>query len=80
MKTTFLHGELEEQIYMIQHDGFQCSDKKRLYFQVEEILVWAKGVSKAMVQMVLPVICLDLFIIEVCMIVVYIITKLMNVQ
>ena len=34
----FLHGELEEEIYMLQQKGFEENGKKELGFQVNQIM------------------------------------------
>ncbi|KAL0326205.1 UNVERIFIED_CONTAM: Retrovirus-related Pol polyprotein from transposon TNT 1-94 [Sesamum radiatum] len=57
VKTTFLHGDLEEQIYMEQPDRFTqpghehlvCKLKKSLYMAVAEAAkeaLWLSGLSK----------------------------------
>ncbi|KAK3011204.1 hypothetical protein RJ639_011566 [Escallonia herrerae] len=47
VKTTFLHGELEEQIFMHQPEGFVIQDKEDLVCLLKKILVWIKVISKA---------------------------------
>jgi hypothetical protein len=49
IKTAFLHGDLEEYIYMDQPDGFHYSWKRRLCVQVEEVLIWSEMISKIVV-------------------------------
>nr|KYP44429.1 Retrovirus-related Pol polyprotein from transposon TNT 1-94 [Cajanus cajan] len=43
VKTTFLHGDLDENIYMVQPEGFQIAGKENLVFilllYVDDILV-----------------------------------------
>ena len=45
VKSAFLHGNLEEQIYMYQPKGFLDSGKEDYVF-VEEIFVWLEIVTK----------------------------------
>jgi hypothetical protein len=47
VKTTFLHGDLEEEIYMEQPQGYEVKGKENFYIQVEEEIVWPKASSKA---------------------------------
>ena len=49
VKTDFLHGDLEEEIYMEQPKGFKVKGKENMSLQVEEELVWAKASSSSMV-------------------------------
>eukprot|EP00253_Pinus_taeda_P035248 PITA_35248 len=50
VKTTFLHGDLEEEIYMKQPEGFAVKGKKeRTGMQVKEVSVWVKTVTKDVV-------------------------------
>ena len=44
VKTTFLHGELEEDIYMQQPEGFIVSGKEDNVF-AEKISLWPKTVT-----------------------------------
>jgi hypothetical protein len=46
VKTTFLHGDLEEDIYMQQPQGYEVKGKENLVCKVEEELVWPKERSK----------------------------------
>jgi hypothetical protein len=48
VKTTFLHGDLEEEIYMNNHMGMRSKEGK-FGMQVEEELVWPKASSKVVV-------------------------------
>ena len=38
MQTTFLHGELEEEIYMAQPDGFQVQEKENCVCKLKKSL------------------------------------------
>ena len=42
VKTTFLHGELDEKIYMLQPEGFVEKGKENLVCQMKEILYGLK--------------------------------------
>eukprot|EP00253_Pinus_taeda_P014751 PITA_14751 len=42
VKTTFLHGDLEEEIYMKQHEGFAAKDKKKLVYKLKKSLYGLK--------------------------------------
>ena len=44
VKTTFLHGDLDEEIYMAQPQGFEVKDKENLVCRLKKILY---GVKKA---------------------------------
>ncbi|KAJ4710294.1 Retrovirus-related Pol polyprotein from transposon TNT 1-94 [Melia azedarach] len=58
VKTTFLHGELEEEIYMTQPDGFQvpgkedyvCKLKKSLYGLKQSLRQWYKRFDSYMIE------------------------------
>ena len=42
MKTTFLHGDLEEEIYMKQSEGFVVKGKKELVCKLKKSLYGMK--------------------------------------
>jgi len=46
VKTAFLYGELDEDIYMFSPKGFNCGNK--IYMQVTKISVWIKTSSVKM--------------------------------
>ena len=43
MKTTFLHGDLEEEIYISQPDGFKVVEKENWVFKVSKSLYGLKN-------------------------------------
>ena len=45
VKTTFLHRDLEEEIYMKQPEGFAVKGKKELVCKLK-VFVWVKTVTK----------------------------------
>ena len=49
VKTTFLHGDLEEEIYMQQSEGFEEKDKENLVCWLRKELVWTKASAPTMV-------------------------------
>jgi hypothetical protein len=49
VKTTFLHGDLEEEIYMKQPEGFVVKGKKELVCKAEKVPVWVKAITKDVV-------------------------------
>jgi hypothetical protein len=48
VKTTFLHGDLEEDIYMEQSDGFIFPGKS-VSMQIKEIIIWFETISERVV-------------------------------
>ena len=48
VKTAFLNGELDEEIYMEQPEGFIVPGKEKKVCRTCEILIWIKASSKAM--------------------------------
>jgi hypothetical protein len=48
VKTAFLHGDLEEDIYMDQPEGFVAPGKEDCV-QVEEVLIWSETISQTVV-------------------------------
>jgi hypothetical protein len=49
VKTTLLHGDLEEEIYMKQPGGFVVKGKKGVGMQVEKVPIWFKIITKDVV-------------------------------
>ena len=47
IKTAFLHGNLEDLVYMVQPEGFIQPGQEHLVCKIEEITLWVEGVSKA---------------------------------
>ena len=58
VKTVFLHGELEETVYMVQPEGFMqhgqehlvCKLKKSLYRLKQSPKQWYKGFNSYMIR------------------------------
>ena len=50
VKIAFLHGDLEEEIYMSQPTGFKTAGKENMVCKLKKIIVWIKAISKAVVQ------------------------------
>jgi hypothetical protein len=48
VKTIFLHGDSDEDIYMDQPEGFVVPEKEDCV-QVEEARIWSETISKMMV-------------------------------
>ena len=44
VKTAFLHGELEEDIYMEQPEGFVIPGKEKLVCKLKKISVWIEAI------------------------------------
>ena len=53
VKISFLHGELEEEIYMEQLEGFMEKRKRRPCLQVEEESLWVETGTSTMIQEIL---------------------------
>ena len=49
MKTAFLHGDLEEEIYMQQPKGLEVKGKKKSCMQAKEELVCTQASTKTVV-------------------------------
>jgi hypothetical protein len=49
VKTTFLHGDLEEEIYMQQPQGYEVKGKEKLVCRLKKIFYGLKQSSKVMV-------------------------------
>ena len=50
VKTTYLHRDLEEDIYMKQPKGFTVKGKKELVCKLKKVFVWVKTVTKDVVS------------------------------
>ena len=42
VKTIFLHGDLEEEIYMVQAQGFEIKDKEKMMCKLQKSLYGLK--------------------------------------
>jgi hypothetical protein len=49
VKTVFLHGDLEEEIYMKHPKGFVVKGKKELVCILKNIPLWSKSITKDVV-------------------------------
>ena len=52
MKIVFLHGNLDEEIFMTQSEGFKASEKEKSGLQAKKVSIWAKAIAEAMAQAV----------------------------
>jgi hypothetical protein len=50
VKTTFLHGDLEEEIFMKQPEGYVVKGKKELVCKLKKVPVWFKTITKDVVS------------------------------
>jgi hypothetical protein len=50
LKTTFLHGDLEEEIYMKKTEGFAVKGKKEIVRMLKKVIVWVKEITKDVVS------------------------------
>ena len=53
VKTTFLHGNLEDEIYMKQPEGYVVKGKKELICKLKKVHVWFKTITKDVVSKIL---------------------------
>ena len=49
-KTAFLHGDLDEEIFMSQPTGFKTVGKQNIMCKLKKSLLWAKTIAKAVIQ------------------------------
>jgi hypothetical protein len=52
VKTTFLHGDLEEEIYMKQPKVFVVNENKELVCKLKNIPLWSKEITRDVVPKV----------------------------
>jgi len=45
VKTVFLHGDLDEEIYMTQPMGFKTAGKENMGMQAKKIAIWIETIS-----------------------------------
>jgi len=50
LKTAFLYGDLDEEIFYVSAYGVQYYRKREYSVQVEEIALWAKIIAKTVIQ------------------------------
>jgi len=50
VKTTFLHGDFDEEIFMSQPTGFKTVRKENMVYKLKKITLWVKTIAKAVVQ------------------------------
>ena len=46
MKIAFLHGDLDEEIFMTQLVGFKDAGKENSGLQAKEVVVWAEAIAE----------------------------------
>jgi hypothetical protein len=46
VKTSFLHGDIEEEIYMKQLEGFVVKGKKELVCKIKKVPIWFETITK----------------------------------
>ena len=46
VRKTFLNGNLEEEVYMNQHEGFSCKRKKQMVCKLNKLLYGFKQASQ----------------------------------
>ena len=49
VKIAFLHGDLEDEIYMTQPKGFKVAGKGKNGLQIDKIALWIETITKAVV-------------------------------
>jgi len=50
VKTAFLYGDLNEEIFMIEPLRFKTAGKDKSGLQTEEVTIWAEAIAEAMIQ------------------------------
>ena len=50
VKTAFLYGDLNEEIFMIEPLRFKTAGKDKFGLQTEEVTIWAEAIAEAMIQ------------------------------